>query len=80
MLWGTYKEYFRSDNYIYMYERCFKGKKVLVVCSFADHDIAWKLPRRLSGYKGKLVLCNYPAHSLRILQPYEARVYELSLK
>ncbi len=79
-LWGSYKEYFRSDNYIYMYERCFKGKKLLVICSFADHDVAWRLPKRLSGYKGKLVLCNYPAHSLRMLQPYEARVYELKLK
>ena len=79
-LWGSYKEYFRFDNYIYMYERCFKGKKLLVICSFADHDVAWRLPKRLSGYKGKLVLCNYPAHSLRMLQPYEARVYELRLK
>ena len=79
-LWGSYKEYFRFHNYIYMYERCFKGKKLLVICSFADHDIEWKLPRRLSGFKGKLVLCNYPAHSLRLLQPYEARVYELKLK
>ena len=60
-----------------MYERSYRGKKLLVVCSFADHDIAWRLPRALAGMKGKLVLCNYPAHTLRTLQPYEARVYEL---
>lgn len=77
VLWGTYKEYFRGDNYIYMYERCYKGKKILIVCSFADHDIAWRLPRDLAGKKGKLVICNYPSHSVRILRPYEARVYEL---
>ena len=63
-----------------MYERCFKGRKILVICSFADHEIEWKLPRRLSGYKGKLAICNYPVHTLRTLQPYEARVYELKLK
>ena len=76
-IWGSYKEYFRFDNYIYMYTRSYKGKMLRVVCSFADHDVSWKLPRLLAGKKGRLVICNYPAHSLRTLQPYEARVYEL---
>ncbi|MCR5686797.1 MAG: alpha-glucosidase [Lachnospiraceae bacterium] len=76
-LYGTYREYFRMDNFLYIYERSYKGKKILVVCSFADHDISWRLPRNLAGKKGKLVICNYPVHTVRTLQPYEARVYEL---
>ncbi|MBO4905386.1 MAG: alpha-glucosidase [Lachnospiraceae bacterium] len=77
ILYGTYKEYFRGDNYIYMYERCYEGRKVLVVCSFADHDIAWRLPREFAGKKGRPVICNYPVHIVGVLQPYEARVYEI---
>ena len=76
-IYGSYREYFRYDNYIYMYERRYKGKKILVVCSFADHEIKWRLPKRLAGSHGKLVICNYPVHFVKTLQPYEARVYEV---
>ncbi len=79
-LWGTYREYRRYDNYIYMYERSYRGRKILVVCSFADHEIKWTLPRAFSQKKGKLVICNYPVHMPAILQPYEARVYEIGKK
>ena len=76
-LWGTYKEYFRTDNYIYMYERALYGRKLLVVCSFADHDLKFKLPMEYTGKHGKLVICNYAEHEVRTLKPYEARVYEI---
>ncbi|HAF26064.1 MAG TPA: glucohydrolase [Lachnospiraceae bacterium] len=79
ILWGKYKEFFRGDNYIYMYERSYKGKSVLVVCSFADHEIKWRLPKAYAGKKGKLVICNYRTHDLRTLKPYEARVYEINI-
>ena len=60
-----------------LYERSYKGKSVLVVCSFADHEIKWRLPKAYAGKKGKLVICNYRSHDLRTLKPYEARVYEI---
>ena len=63
-----------------MYERSYRGRKILVVCSFADHEIKWTLPRAFSQKKGKLVICNYPVHMPAILQPYEARVYEIGKK
>jgi oligo-1,6-glucosidase len=76
-LWGSYKEYFRADNYVYMYERELYGKRLLVVCSFADHEVKFRLPMSMVGKKGKLVICNYKSHTTRTLQPYEARVYEV---
>jgi hypothetical protein len=48
-----------------MYERRYKGEVILVVCSFADKPLSWKIPRRLSrkaakGKEAELLLSNYP--------------------
>lgn len=74
---GNYKEYFQASKDLYVYDRTFQGKHLLVFCSFADHEIAVPRPREYKDKHGKLVLCNYPEHDKHFFKPYEARVYEV---
>ena len=64
LLWGTYQEYFHRHPRLFMYERRYKGEVILVICSFSDELLSWKLPRRLSreaaGKNAELLLANYP--------------------
>ena len=65
LLWGTYREYRHRHPKLFMYERRYKGEVILVVCSFADKPLSWKLPRSLSrkdaaGKEAELLLSNYP--------------------
>ena len=65
LLWGTYREYCRRHPKLFMYERRYKGEIILVVCSFSDKSLSWKLPRSLSrkaaaGKNAELLLANYP--------------------
>lgn len=59
VLWGSYKEYDKKNKDLYIYERSYKDEKVLVVCSFAKHDVEFTFPEELSGYYKKLAICNY---------------------
>ena len=70
LLWGTYREYFRRHPKLFMYERRYKGEVILVVCSFSDKPLSWKLPRSLSrkgaaGKRAELLLANYPRAGTR---------------
>lgn len=78
ILWGEYREYLKWDNRIYMYERSYQDKKVLVICSFSEHPVKIKFPKAYKNVKGKLVICNYenPDVKENILKAYETRVYE----
>ncbi len=65
LLWGTYREYCRRHPKLFMYERRYKGEVILVVCSFSDRPLSWRLPRSLSrkvkaGKGAELLLANYP--------------------
>lgn len=77
ILWGDYKEFYKSNPFIYEYERSYKGKRVLVICSFSEWAQPLILPREYKGLHGKVVLCNYEEHSKKMLKPYETRVYEI---
>ena len=70
LLWGTYREHFRRHPQLFMYERRYKGEVILVVCSFSDKPLSWKLPRSLSrkgaaGKRAELLLTNYPGPGSR---------------
>jgi len=71
---GAYKEHFHHSRRHYVFSREMPGQRLLVVCSYADHDTALKIPAGFDLSKAKLILTNYrePAQRLR---PYEARVY-----
>ncbi|SHK24766.1 alpha-glucosidase [Hespellia stercorisuis] len=88
-LWGDYREFRKYDNRIYMYERRYHGKSLLIVCSFSTKNLRWRMPKECRGWRKKLVLCNYgksggkgsrkngAGKTWRLLRPYEARVYEM---
>lgn len=70
LLWGTYREYCHRHPKLFMYERRYKGEVILVVCSFSDKPLSWKLPRSLSrktaaGKDAELLLANYPRAGCR---------------
>ncbi len=79
-LWGSYREYDKHNPVIYMYERRWKEKRLLVVCSFAEHRIGFSFPKGYEKLQGKIALCNYELADASYepcrLRPFEARIYE----
>ncbi len=71
---GTYREYFPLSGKQYVFSREMPGEKLLVICSFADHPTAMKIPAGFDLSTAKLVLGNYD-NAASTLQPYECRVY-----
>ena len=65
LLLGTYREYFPHSSKIFMYERKYTDKgngleeRILVVCSFSEHDRSYRMPKGFNYKKGKLILDNY---------------------
>lgn len=83
-LWGDYKEYYKRHNQLYMYSRSHNGQHLLVICSYADHDMDFKYPKAFAskmqlGDQYELAIANYEDAALQeyhtTLRPYEARVY-----
>ena len=79
LVYGDYKEHYKSSNSLYVYERNYEGKRALVVCSFKENGVKFKAPKGFDLSKGKLVLCNYNTADVAdngfVTRPYEARVY-----
>ena len=59
LLKGTYKEYRRLSGRIFMYERFYEGERILVICSFSDKHVRYRLPGGLKEENARLLLCNY---------------------
>ena len=79
LLRGTYREYLPHHRGIYLYERCCKTERMLIVCSFSEKGQTWKLPKGYSWSGVSLLLCNYPGKAKRgFLRPYEAQVLRWS--
>ena len=86
LLKGTYREYRRLSSRLFMYERAYEGERILVICSFSDKVLRYRLPRGLEEEKATLLLCNYPDSGEEgsaggqggpgVLRPYEARVLQ----
>ena len=76
---GTYKEYNKYSSKVYVYTREDEKQKILVVCSYAKTSVRFKAPKNFDISEAKLVLNNYETVQENMLQPYEARVYLLSV-
>ena len=78
-VYGAYKEYNKSSKELYVYERTYEGKKMLVICSYSEKAVNFKAPAGYDLSKGKAVLCNYKenpvANNSFTTRPYETRVY-----
>lgn len=76
LLRGTYREYCRYHRRLYMYERSWKGERILIVCSFSERKQKYRLPGGFEEETAELLLDNYPEKGeRRELRPYEVRVY-----
>ena len=73
--WGTYQEYRKGSDWLYMYSMRDDRQKILVICSFSDRVRKFRPPKEFHLDKGKRILCNYPEPEEDRLNPYEARVY-----
>ncbi|MBR5442283.1 MAG: alpha-glucosidase [Clostridia bacterium] len=79
VIYGDYKEHMKSSKDLYVYERNYEGKRLLVVNSFTEEGIRFKAPKGFDLAKGKCVLSNYKDTTVTdntfITKPYETRVY-----
>ena len=57
--YGDFKEHYHESDKLYVYERNYEGKKLLVICSFSDKIERFKAPKGFDLAKGKVVLGNY---------------------
>ncbi len=78
-IYGDYKELYKNSSKLFVYERNYEGKKLLVINSFSSKPVEFKAPAGYDLKKGKLVInnYNYPATTSNTFKtkPYETRVY-----
>ncbi len=79
VIYGDFKEHYHDSDKLYVYERNYEGKKLLVVCSFSDKIERFKAPKGFDLAKGKVVIGNYDCINSGFdsfnLRPYEAKVF-----
>lgn len=78
-IWGDYKEHYKNSDKLYVYERNYKGKRLLVINSFTEENVAFEAPKGFDLEKGTPLLCNYKNPTVQgngfKTRPYETRVY-----
>lgn len=81
VLWGEYIEHVPEDKNFYVYERRYKGQRLLVICAFTDQQLRFNAPAHINLERWTLELSNYD-YCFAIgngftIRPYEMRVYSL---
>ena len=71
---GSYTEYDHDNEQLYLYSREWEDQRLLVVCSFSDDAVAFRMPEGFAAEEGMLILSNYE-EAQAVLQPWECRVY-----
>lgn len=78
-VWGDYKEHYKDSDRLYVYERNYQGKRLLVINSFTEENVPFEAPAGFDLEKGKPILCNYKNPTVQgngfKTRPYESRVY-----
>lgn len=54
LLWGHYHEYLPHHPKVYMYERAWKGERILIICSFSSEQQKVRLPKVYAETKKKV--------------------------
>ena len=79
VIYGDYKEHYHESDKLFVYERNYEGKKMLVISSFSDKIERFKAPKGFDLAKGRVVLGNYDCFNSGFdcfnLRPYETKVY-----
>lgn len=78
-IFGDYKEHYKNSDKLYVYERNYLGKRLLVINSFSESTVPFEAPKGFNLEEGKPILCNYANPTVQgngfKLRPYETRVY-----
>lgn len=78
-IYGDYKEHYKNSDKLYVYERNYQGKRLLVINSFTEDNVAFEAPKGFDLEKGTPILCNYKNPTVQgngfKTRPYETRVY-----
>jgi oligo-1,6-glucosidase len=78
-IYGDYKEHYKNSSKLYVYERNYNGKRMLVINSFVEENVPFEAPKGFDLDKGTPILCNYPNPTVQNngfkTRPYETRVY-----
>lgn len=79
VIYGDYTEYLPKSEQLYVYERSYKGKKLLVICSFTEKPVRFDAPDGVTLTEQTQVFGNYDANFVIsngfTTRPYEMRVY-----
>ncbi|MCQ2474700.1 MAG: alpha-glucosidase [Clostridia bacterium] len=78
-IYGDFRQHYKMSKDLFVYERNYKGKRMLVVCSFSADPVQFKAPKGFDLSKGKIAVSNYEVTNTSLnnfmTRPYEARVY-----
>ena len=70
---GHFKLLEPESEELFVYERELDGQRMLVVCNFTDHEVAWQVPQEYAGAELVDAACNYEdAPVAGKVRPYEA--------
>lgn len=79
VIYGSYEEFYKNSNDLFVYARYLDNKKLLVVLSFSEKNVSFTAPKGFNLGEGKLMLNNYEhcgvVNNSFSLRPYECRVY-----
>jgi oligo-1,6-glucosidase len=79
IIYGKYKLLQKYCSKMFIYERTYEEKRLLVAVSFTDKPFKFKAPLKYDLANSKLLVSNYSDNQLfgngYITRPYEARVY-----
>ncbi len=78
-IYGDYKEHYKNSDKLFVFERNYNGKRLLVINSFTEENVAFEAPKGFNLEEGKAILCNYENPTVQNngfkTRPYETRVY-----
>ena len=75
LLYGDYREYDACSGRRFVYERSYRGERILILCSFSKKPQRFRLPKGYDPAKMTSLLCNYADPTPGVLRPYEAQVW-----
>ncbi len=84
LLYGEYRLLQPIDPDIYAYTRTLDKEQMLILLNFSDEQAVFTWPKELGAAVKELLISNYETRkgmkrSSLILEPYEARVYKISI-
>ena len=79
VIYGDYKDLLPKSKELFVYERNYEGRKLLVLCSYTDKPVRFDAPEGITLDEQKLVFSNYDINFIIAngftTRPYEMRVY-----